>query len=310
MKKLLLIILPLILISCATKGKTEKAVSSEQSKAYYNQFWSLWNDDKEDEAVALLEQWQKENEKDPELYVCYFNIHIDKGTQEQMCIDSSLPPGFQGEYMTGRNDDGDPIYIYSVIEYDDEESKLAFDYLDKGISYNPKRLDMYWGKAQFYFMRGDYDQEIQVIKTAFELNKKYKDSWLWSFNESAKTVGVEFQESIHEYFVKWYNTGDPAAYPYMMEVCKLYTEEFPDSVVAFNDAGISAILMNDIEAAKIYFERGFELDPSDMILLNNVARINYNLGYIEEAKKYYEIMAASDDPESSEHAKEILAEYF
>lgn len=307
MKKFLLVLLPLLLLGCASNAKAEK---SSKSQSNYNHFWELWNNDKAEEAEAFLEQWQLEDEKDPELYVCYFNMYIDKASFEQMHVESFLPDGYQGKYFTAKNDEGDSIYIYSVIEYDDENSQLAFDYLNKGISYNPKRLDLYFGKAQFYFMRGEYDKQAEVIKTTFELNKKYADSWLWSFNESAKEKRIGFPESIHEYFVKWYNTGDPAAYPYMMEITKLYTKEYPKDVIAYNDAGISALLLNDLVAARTYFERGYELDPSDMILLSNIARINYNLGDTAAAKKYYEIMAASDDPEYSNYAKDILKEYF
>ena len=309
MKKFLLVLLPLLLLSCASTAKTEKP-ASVSSTSRYDQFWELWNNDQEEEAAAFLENWEKEDKKDPELYVCYYNMYIQKASFEQMHVESYLPRGYQGQYMTGKNDNGDTIYIYSVIEYDDENSQIAFDYIDKGISYNPQRLDMYFGKAQFLFLRGEYDKQTEVIKTVFKLNKKYADSWLWSFNQSANDLQIGFPESIHEYFVKWYNTGDPAAYPYMLEVSRMCTQEYPDYVVAYNDAGISALLMNDLQAAKTYFERGYELDPSDMILLSNIARINYNLGNTAEAKKYYETMAQCDDPEYSDYAKEILEEYF
>lgn len=307
MKKLLLLLFPLLFISCASKGKTETHSSSKEN---YQQFWKLWNDDKEDQAVAFLEKWQLEDETDAELYVCYFNMYIDKGTHEQMYIESQLPAGYSGEYMTGRNDDGDTFYMFSLIEYDDEYSARAFEYLDKGLSYNPKRLDMYFGKAQFYFMRKEYDKQMQVIKTAVDLNKKYKDSWLWSFNETTESNRIGFAESLHEYFVKYYNTGDPAAYPYMKELSLLYIQEYPEDVIAYNDAGLSYLLLDDLESARDCFLKGYKLDPSDMILLSNIARIEYNLGYLDSAKSYYEKMAASKDPDYSGYAKEILSTYF
>ena len=274
------------------------------------QFWNLWQDDKYDEATEFLGKWEKKSKKDPELYVCYFNMYIMQAKNEQMHVESFLPPNFNGQYMEGKNENGDKIYIYSVIEYDDDLCAKAFEYIDKGLSYNPKRLDMHFGKAQLYFMLAEYEKQAEVIKHIMELNKKYKDSWLWSNNETIKSAQVGFAASIHEYILKWYNTKNPATYPMMKEISALYVEQYPDDIRAYNDAGIAAMFTNDLESAKKYFQKGYELDPSDMILLGNLARICYNLGDTETAYKYYKIMSESENPDESEYAKNILKNYF
>ena len=275
-----------------------------------DKFWKLLNKEKYDEASAFLEQWEKKSKKDPELYVCYFNMYLWNASNEQTHVESFLPPDFNGKYMEGQNENGDKIYIYSITEYDDNLSSKAFEYIDKGLSYNPKRLDMYFGKAQFYFMRKEYNKQCEVIKHILELNKKYKDSWLWSNNESLKSTKVDFASSIHEYILKWYNTKNPSTYPLMKEISLLYVEQYPDDVIAYNDVGISALFTNDLETAKKYFQKGYELDPSDMLLLGNLAHVCFNLGDIETAHKYYTIMSNSEDPKNSEYAKNMLKKFF
>ena len=274
------------------------------------QFWNLWNEKKVDEAADFLKSWEKKSKKDPELYVCYFNMYLSNASKEQVYVEPVLPPNFKGQYIGGENENGDKLYIYSIIEYDDEQSAKAFEYIDKGLSYNPKRLDMYFGKAQLYFLRGEYSKQTEVIKKVFELNKKYKDSWLWSNNETIKAVGVGFEASIHEYIMKWYNTGDSAAYPCMKEISLLYAQQYPADVIACNDVGISAMLTNDMQTAKTYFEKGHELDPSDMLVVGNLARVYYNLGDKETALKYYKIMEASEDSDESAYAKNMMEKLF
>ena len=190
--------------------------------------------------------------------------------------------------MTGKNENGDELYIYSVMEYDNEICNKAFEYIDLGLKYNPKRLDMHFGKAQLYFMLADYSKQAEVIKDIFGLNKKYKDSWLWTNNETIKAAGIGFEESIHEYILKWYNTNNSSTYPLMKDIALLYVEQYPSDAVAYNDVGLSAMFMNDLKTAKEYFTRGYELNPSDMLLLGNLARICYNLGEIDTAKKYFD----------------------
>ncbi len=273
-------------------------------------FWNLWNKENEEPATEFLKEWEKKNKKDPELYVCYFNMYITKASKEQMYVESFLPPNFDGQYMEGQNENGDKIYIYSITDYDDDLCKKAFEYIDKGLSYNPKRLDMYFGKAHLYFLRDEFSKQADVIKKVLTLNKKYKDSWLWSNNEPIKSANVGFTQSIHEYILKWYNTKNPSTFPLMKEISLIYAEQYPADVIALNDAGLSALLTDDLETARIYFQKGYELDPSDMVLLGNLAHVCFNLGEIEASYNYYKIMAASEDPDTSEYAKNRLSTYF
>ena len=96
----------------------------------------------------------------------------------------------------------------------------------------------------------------------------------------------------------------------MKEISVLYAQQYPEDVIACNDAGISAMFTNDLQTAKTYFEKGHNLDPSDMLLVGNLARVCYNLGDKDAALKYYQIMAASQDPEESAYAKSRIEQLF
>lgn len=157
-------------------------------------FWNLLNSKKYDEAAEVLTKWEKKNKKDPELYVCYFNMYIMKALKEQMHVESFLSPNFNGQYLEGKNENGDKIYMFSIVVYGDDLCTKAFEYIDKGISYNPKRLDMHFGKAQLYFMREEYNKQADVIKNILELNKKYKNSWLWTNNETIQSAKIGFNQ--------------------------------------------------------------------------------------------------------------------
>lgn len=275
-----------------------------------DKFWKLMKDKNYDDATVLLSEWEQKNEKDPELYVCYFNMYYSQASQEHMHVESFLPENFNDTYFEGKNENGDKIYIFSTVDYDEEICQKAFDAIDKGLLYNPKRLDMYFGKAHLYFQKGDYENQFELLKQVMELNKKYKKSWLWSNNTPLKKTEAGFEESLHEYILKWYNTKNPDTYVYMRDLSVLWIEQYPNNPIAYNDAGLSSVFLNDYEAAKKYYEKGYELDKTDMLILCNLARICYNTGDIETARKYYEIVAASDNPEDSEYAKQILENYF
>ena len=269
-------------------------------------FWNLWNSDNQEKAEELLQNWEKKNKKDPELYVCYFNMYIMKASNEQMHVESFLPENFNGQYMEGQNENGDKIYIYSIIEYDDDLCLKAFEYIDKGLSYNPKRLDMYFGKAHLYYLRKDYKNQCELLKNIFDLNKKNKSNWLWSNNTPAKEVGVDFETSMHEYIGKWLKEKSEDSIKYAKELSVVFIKYFPKNPITYNDAGICCIISNDLKSAKEYFKTGYELDKSDMIILTNLAYVSKNLGEIEEAIKYYKLLEQSTDEQYSSIAKRQL----
>ena len=268
-------------------------------------FWALM-DEKNDEAVEIfLSNWEKENKKDAELYVAYFNFYLEKATQNQIYFETELPTNYDS-YMKVQNENGEDGYMYFITEYDDEMSAKAFEYIDKGLSYNPKRLDMYFGKAHLYYLRKEYKKQCELLKNIFALDKKNKSKWLWSNNTPTKEVGVDFETSMHEYIGKWLNEKSTDSIQCAKELSVEFIKYYPKNPIAYNDAAICSIYSNDLKAAKEYFESGYELDKTDMIILANLANVSKNLGETEEAIKYYKLLEQSTDEKYSSMAKRQL----
>ena len=281
-------------------------INSIFAESKSEQFWKLMNDKKYEDIEIFLGKWEKENKKDPELYVAYFNYYLKQATQEQMHLETFLPENFNGQYIEGQNENGDKIYIYSIIEYDDKLCNKAFEYIDKGLSYNPKRLDMYFGKAHLYYLRKDYKNQCELLKTLFNLNKKYKSKWLWSNNTPAEEIGVDFALSMHDYIGKWLYEKSADSIQYAKELSLELIKYFPKNPIAYNDAAISCIYSNDLKSAKEYLKSAYELDTSDMIILINLAKVSKDLGEKDEAIKYYKLLEQSPDEQYSSMAKRQL----
>ena len=56
-------------------------------------------------------------------------------------------------------------------------SSRAEDAINKTIEATPRRIPVYFIKAQIYLMRGDKAKAAEIVKTASELNPKYPDSY-------------------------------------------------------------------------------------------------------------------------------------
>lgn len=299
MKKVIILLeimlLAFLAVSCATDNADTSAEVivpsvdvSVQTDSLYEEFWNLLNSEQYQEAEAVLKEWESIDISDPELYTSYFNFYLSQASNEQMHIEPTLPAGFNGRYMEGQNENGDYIYIYSIVEYDDELSAKAFEKLDEGISYNPKRLDMYFGKAHFYYLRGEYQKELEAIRQVIELNSQYKDAWLWTENEPASAYGVDIEMGIHEYITQWFQLDTDESFECAREISVLFTEISPDNPIFYNDAAVAYVRQGDLMTAKNYFKAGYECDPTDEVLLQNLIYVCNQLGELEEAEFYSE----------------------
>ena len=268
-------------------------------------FWNLMDEGNDEEVEIFLTNWEKDNKKEAELYVAYFNLYLKKATQNHMYIETELPQNCDN-YMKVRNENGEEGYMYFITEYDNEMSAKAFEYIDKGLSYNPKRLDMYFEKAHLYYLRKEYKKQCELLKNIFALNKKNKSKWLWSNNTPTKEIGVDFETSMHEYIGKWLNEKSTDSIQYAKELSVEFIKYYPKNPIAYNDAAICSIYSNDLKAAKEYFKSGYELDKTDMIILANLANVSKNLGETEEAIKYYKLLEQSTDEKYSSMAKRQL----
>ena len=80
---------------------------------------------------------------------------------------------------------------------------------------------MYFGKAHLYFLREEYTKQADVIKNVLTLNKKYKDSWLWTNNETVKSANVGFsqggQTAMHAQ-----KLVDTTSYGYLVKITKTF----------------------------------------------------------------------------------------
>ena len=107
-----------------------------------DEFWNLCDTNNYEEIDAYLTDWEKSNKKDPELYLAYSTYYFERSTQVS-------------------------------LEFTDEFAKKSEEYLNKGISYNPKRLDLQFKRVSFYSLKHDYKKEYDLLINLLSLDKSF-----------------------------------------------------------------------------------------------------------------------------------------
>src|SRR5215208_1233411 len=95
--------------------------------------------------LKLLVDWEKTNPKNPELYIAYFNFYAKKSMREVISLDEK-PKNDESLQLNDTSNKNPVAYLNASINYRSDILQKGFDYIDKGISLHPSRLDMRFGK--------------------------------------------------------------------------------------------------------------------------------------------------------------------
>ena len=257
----------------------------------------------------LLDTWKEMENTNPEVYIGYFNLHLSKAMKSGVAIDMQLPD-LKKSYMTITDPKTGKIvgYMHDKTFYDDTETKIALDYLNQGLSYGPDRLDMYFGKIHVLMEIHNYNDVYDCLENVLEHGKSIDSNWLWSDNQKIENGKNFLLQNIQDYYNIWFRENTLETNTYIEKLSKRQIELYPEHSWAYSNVSIAMKRLNSAEDVFFYIKKAYDIDPQDMVNVNNLANYYRQHGKKDEAIKLYKIMEASNDKKASEDAKKYLKE--
>ena len=154
----------------------------------------------------LLQEWEKKNINDPELYTCYFNFYVQKSMSEVIRLDSDPSTGKNLQITDSTNQVVG--YIHGETSYNPKYLNLGFEIIDKGIAKFPNRLDMRFGKIHMLGQVNNYDSFTDEIVRSIDYSIKNKNKWQWTLNESVKEPKDFLLDNIQTYINNLFDLGE------------------------------------------------------------------------------------------------------
>lgn len=271
---------------------------------YKAQFLSAFDSGNDSTQRMVLDVWKLATPEDAEYYVAEFNYHVNLAYNEVMGILPDLP---QGEAFAITDSTGEVVgYMGSYMSWDSVHTELALQTIRKGIAAHPNRLDMHFGYIHFLGQAKYWEDFAVAIEGVLAQDAVNDHHWLWSDNESFNEPN--FPSFFQDYQVTLFDEQDPALFPYNIRISNAVLKYYPEDIPSISNLGVIAYYQEDLEGATVHFQRAVDLDPSDMIVVFNLAYMYETLGDVEKAVATYELALASDDLEAREQAKAIIAE--
>jgi tetratricopeptide (TPR) repeat protein len=270
---------------------------------YYERFKKLLTDKDTVGQRTLLQEWDKKNSNDPELYTCYFNYYVQKSISEIVRLDNN--PG-TGENLQITDSTKQVVgYIYGETSYNPKYLNLGFDIIDKGINKFPNRLDMRFGKIHMLGQVNNYNSFTDEIIRAIDYSTKNKNKWLWTTNESVTQPREFLLDNVQGYINSLFEIGDAQA-KNIRRIAETTLNNYPDDVISLANLGISYIFENNYSKALDPLLKAEKKSPEDAIILGNIAYVYVNLKDNKKAIEYYEKVLQFGDDNAKSFAEQQL----
>lgn len=254
----------------------------------------------------LLENWENRTLNDPELYVAYFIYFVKKSRSEVLVIGQDLK---QNAYMVLEIENQDSSkqnraeYMYKQVSYDDLYTQKAIEWIDKGIELFPNRLDMRFGKIYFLGLLENYEAFTEQIIQTIDYSAINQNQWLWSENSALEQPKERMLSSIQDYQNDLYATSKDTLLYNMQKIAEAVLKVYPDHIESLSNIGAVYFLLGQYEKALTPFYAAYQLNPKDLVVINNLAETYNELGLNIKAEAYYRLLMKYGDKQDKKYAK-------
>jgi tetratricopeptide (TPR) repeat protein len=254
----------------------------------------------------LLETWSKEEPNNAELQTAYFNFYFNKSRNEIITLNSGNPPKDQKVLVLTDSTDQIAGFIGSQINYDKSNLKKAFESIDKGIQLYPNRLDMRFGKIFALGQIKDWRSFTDEIIKAINHSAINKNNWTWTYNEKQEGGKEMFLGSLQDYQGQLYNTMNDKLLVNMQEISQAVLVHYPNHIESLSNLSIAYLVSKKYDKALVPLLKAEQINPTDFIVLNNIAYAYKESGKSKEAISYYKkVIKYGDQRAKAQAEKEI-----
>ncbi|MDR1723482.1 MAG: hypothetical protein LBR84_06040 [Tannerella sp.] len=210
-------------------------------------------------AESILKDWESRDAENPELYVAYFNFYTLKSLEK----DST--------------------------KYDKQYAHKALDYISKGIEHYPTRFDMRLAKLYMYSQLKYYQPLTTEVIKLIEYSKQIDNNWkredfrlLDNPDKILSGSVLDFQETL-------FATGDTSLYKNVIRISDVMIKYYPDNVQSYLTKSTVYVTQKAYDKSLEVLLKAKSIEPSNAVLLYNIAEVYKLLNDKDNAKRYFEL---------------------
>jgi tetratricopeptide (TPR) repeat protein len=281
LKKLfLVVILQFCLLNVFADGK------------YQEKYLELLRDGNFDALKLLLEEWEKAEPKNPEMFIGYFNYYVNSGAEK----------------VTEVFSDGGRQFMGSRTRYNNEDVYKGIQYLDRGLAAAPDRLDMYWGKIEILMAINDFAKAGDTLYDLIGLSPKHNNKWRLANNQPVQNGREYFLDYINRYFTRCTDQNTEDSMNAAKRCSEREIEVYPKSTYGYNNLAVYYVYSDKIQDALNTLLKAETVNGKDGIILLNIGRMYIELDNKAKAREYFNKVLKIGTPQEKQGAEYFLGQ--
>lgn len=293
-----------ILIFCFTL-----VCNQANGQTFKKQFNDLFSKNDTVGQQQLLEQWEKTDSNDPELFVAYFNYFVIKSRNEMLTLGQNPKGKDVLLIMDQDTTKQEPVgFIYGDTYYNHDLLGKGFDWINKGIEKHPNRLDMRFGKIYMLGQIEDYENFTKEIIKTIDYSATNKNKWTWADSKPIDDPKEVLLSSVQDYQIQLYNTENNDLLNNMKRIAETVLKHYPNHIASLSNLSIVYMLQEQYDKALEPLLKATKSNPEDYIILNNIAQAYKLKGDTKNAIKYYELTLKHGDIQAKKYAQTQIDE--
>lgn len=270
---------------------------------YKDTYVELLSEGQYDELYQHLQEWEKLDPHNAEIYIAYFNYYYYISREENLTIDTRVPENDSLALISPETGE-EVAYLHGKDYYDEEKVDLALVYINEGLERYPDRLDMHFGKIFFSGQVSRYEIQVDALIDVLNISSQIDNKWLWENGEELDD-GCNFMlENIQTYIFELFNMGNKDQC--VVEISEKIIELYPNTVYPYNNIAAVYVYEGNYQKAIEYFKFAEERHPFDTIVISNIAYLYFLLDDKETSLAYYKKLKEYGDEQDKEFADEQI----
>lgn len=239
----------------------------------------------------FLERTRSSEADNPEWYVTAANFYFSKS--DQVMTISTKPPE-PGDLVLTDQGTGQVAGSISQAPVNAKDLTTANAILREGSQRFPERLDLRFGLAHILQSAGEADQQIAVLEATANYAAAHAAQLHWVNGTEVPSPAEQFiPETLQEYAKFYFDQESPTASQFGLAIAQISIRYYPRHPYAYNSLAGYWYTKNDLTQAASFLHQAYDLDPSDSLVIFNLANISAEQGNATEARRYFDLVIAS-----------------
>ena len=259
-------------------------IINTNAQSYRLNFMNALNEKNMARAEEVLRAWDINNSNDPELYIAYFNFYTIKSQ------DAALPIAITG--------------------YDQQNSKLALDYITEGINRFPTRFDMRVAKIYMLGVLRNYQAYVAEALKMIAYSAKIDNNWKREEFMILDKPEDMFFDAVLDWQAFLFSKKDPSLYKEVIRISNEMLKYYPQHVQSMLNISTVYKEQKEFDKSLDILLKANMIEPTNAIILYNIADVYNKKGDKANARKYYEltIPRCKEDEENLKEAAKFRLE--